>query len=107
MGGRRSLSYVCMDDHKRNVQDGSMEIVDDQRRSEALMIQEAHNVVGLQSTSHPETPQSILGKPGKKRILAVAGHAEECLRWQPTISEPFSENREDRRDDGEEMIETD
>ena len=55
-GRSRSLSYVCMDDHKRNVQDGSMEIVDDQRRSEAPMIQRAHNVVGLQSTGHPETP---------------------------------------------------
>ena len=44
-GRSRSLSYVCMDKHKRNVQDGSMEIVDDQRRSEAQMIKEAHNVV--------------------------------------------------------------
>ena len=55
-----------------------MEIVDDQRRSEAQMIQEAHNVVGLQSTGHPETLRSILGVPGKKRILAMAGHTMEC-----------------------------
>ena len=61
-GRSRSLSYVCMDEHKRNVQDGSMEIVDDQRRSEAQMIKEAHNVVRAPKHRPPGDTIIYIGK---------------------------------------------
>ena len=60
MEGRKRLSYVYVDDHKRRDQDGSMEEVDDQHLR-AQMIKEAHNVVRAPKHRPPGDAEIYIG----------------------------------------------